>query len=132
MVGVGEQGRQVPAGPGVGDPDADRERDRPAVGLLAIGRTSDMSSLSSSTGQPPRLSSEANPVPKSSRATRTPSSASWAKKLVVAAAVPVCSLTSSASIRPATRSPCRDSAIRAGNPGSVTQPGPTLTATGTI
>ena len=40
--------------------------------LLAIGRTRDLSSLSSSIGQPPRLSSEAKPVPKSSRATRTP------------------------------------------------------------
>ena len=38
VVGVGEQGRQVPAGPGVGDPGADRERDRPAVGAGDAGR----------------------------------------------------------------------------------------------
>ena len=101
------------------------------LGLLTIGRTSEMSSLSSSTGQPPRLSSEANPVPKSSSATRTPSSASWAKKLAVPAAVPVCSLTSSVSTGPATCSLRRYSAIKAGNPGSLTESGPTLTATGT-
>ena len=46
------------------------------LGLLAIGLTREMSSLSSSMGQPPRLSSEAKPVPKSSRAVRTPNSAS--------------------------------------------------------
>jgi hypothetical protein len=46
------------------------------LALLAIGLTRDMSSFSSSIGQPPRLSSEAKPVPKSSRATRTPISAS--------------------------------------------------------
>jgi hypothetical protein len=37
VVGVGEQGRQVPAGPGVGDPDADRERDRPASAPVTRG-----------------------------------------------------------------------------------------------
>ena len=101
------------------------------LALLAIGRTSDMSSLSSLTGQPPRLSSEAKPVPKSSRATRTPSSASWAKKLMLTAAVAVCSLTSSASIRPGTCSARRNSAMTAGNPGSVTESGSTLTEIGT-
>ncbi len=99
---------------------------------LAIGRTRDMSSLSSSTGQPPRLSSEAKPVPKSSRAIRTPASASWAKKLGLTTAVPVCSLTSRASIGPGTCSRRRSSVTTAGKPGSVTQSGPTLTATGTI
>lgn len=69
-------------------------------------------------------------MPKSSRATRTPSSASWAKKLMLAAPVPVCSLTSSTSIRPGTRSARRNSAMAAGNPGSVTESGPTLTEIG--
>ena len=55
-----------------------------ATGPL-IGRTMDRSSLSSSIGQPPRLSSEAKPVPKSSRDTRTPDSASCAKNVVLAA-----------------------------------------------
>jgi hypothetical protein len=46
------------------------------LAMVAMGLTRDMSSLSSSMGQPPRLSSEAKPAPKSSRATRTPASAS--------------------------------------------------------
>ncbi len=40
--------------------------------LLTIGRTMDSSSLSSLMGQPPRLSSEAKPAPKSSSEIRTP------------------------------------------------------------
>ena len=100
------------------------------LALLAIGRTSDMSSLSSSTGQSPRLSSEAKPVPKSSSATRTPNSASWAKKLELTATVRVCSLTSSVSLGPAICSRRRKSAITAGNWGSATHSGPTLTDTG--
>ena len=79
-------------------------------------RTRDMSSLSSSTGQPPRLSSEAKPVPKSSSAIRTPASAIWAKKLELTAAVPVCSLTSSASMVPGTCSWRRSSVTTAGKP----------------
>ena len=93
------------------------------LALLTIGRTRDRSSLSSSIGQPPRLSSEAYPVPKSSRDTRTPDSASSAKNLALADAVPVSSLTSSVSIRPGTCAWLSSWATAAGKSGSVTQLG---------
>ena len=82
-------------------------------------------------GQPPRLSSEAKPVPKSSRETRTPDSASCAKNVVLAAVVPVSSLTSSASICPGTCSSRSSRATVAGKPGLATQAGPMFTETGT-
>jgi hypothetical protein len=87
------------------------------LAFVTIGRTMDRSSLSSLMGQPPRLSMEAKPEPKSSRAICTPNSASWAKNLVLAAVVPVSSLTSSASIWPGTCSSRRSSATAVGKSG---------------
>ena len=99
--------------------------------LLTIGRTIELSSLSSSIGQPPRLSREAKPVPKSSRENWIPVSASCAKNRALMALVPVSSLTSSAIIWPGTCSSSRSRETAAGKSGSATHPGPMLTETGT-
>src|SRR5580692_10748665 len=99
--------------------------------LLTIGRTIELSSLSSLIGQSPRLSREAKPVPKSSRENWIPDSASCAKNRALTALVPVSSLTSSAIIWPGTCSSPRSRETAAGKSGSATHPGPMLTETGT-
>src|ERR1700689_830523 len=99
--------------------------------LLTIGRTIELSSLSSLIGQPPRLSREAKPVPKSSSENWIPVAASCAKNLALTALVPVSSLTSSVIIRPGTCSRVRSRETLPGKSGSATHPGPMLTETGT-